>query len=203
MTTPSPSSIQFDPASHIYRLRGTKIPSVTQVLQPLESFVHVPADALEYARGRGIAVHAAMALLARDDLDWESIDSEFAPYVRAGSKFLTDSGVTVLGSELVVFSERLRCAGTVDLVVIWRAREALLDFKATAQIPPTVGPQTAGYELLYRELYGVKRRMQRYCVHLRPDDYRVIPLEDTRDESIFLSALNLFHWSEQHHAFAA
>jgi hypothetical protein len=192
------SPLEFDAATHTYTLRGTVLPSVTEVLRPLETFAHVPTDALEWARGRGSTVHEAMALLARDDLDWQSVDPDFAPYVRAGAKFLTDSDVTILGSELRVYSERLRCAGTLDLVVQWRTRPALLDFKATAQVPATVGPQTAGYEHLYREQYGAKKRLQRYCVHLLPDDYRVIPLEDSRDESIFLSALNLYHWSKQH-----
>jgi hypothetical protein len=192
------SPLEFDAATHTYRLNGVLLPSVTEVLRPLETFAHVPPDALEWARGRGSAVHEAMALLARDDLDWTSVDTDFAPFVRGGARFLTDSGVTVIGSELRVYSERLRCAGTLDLAVVWRERDALLDFKATAQIPATVGPQTAGYEFLYREQYGIKKRLQRYCVHLQPETYRVIPLEDSRDESIFLSALNLYHWSQQH-----
>jgi hypothetical protein len=192
------NDLQFDSVTHTYRLRGAVLPSVTEVLRPLETFAQVPPAALEYARGRGATVHEAMALLARDDLDWSSVEDDFAPYVRAGERFLIDSGVTVIGSELRVFSERLRCAGTLDLVVQWRKRESLLDFKATAQVPATVGPQTAGYEFLYRDLYGAKKRLDRYCVHLQAGSYRVIPLEDSRDESIFLSALNLYHWSQQH-----
>ena len=107
------------------------------------------------------------------------------------------------GSEVPVYSERLRVAGTIDLLGIWTRREALLDFKASAAVPVTVGPQTAGYQFLHRDLYGGGKRIQRYCVHLTPTEYRVIPLEDSRDESIFLSSLNLFHWSTRYAARAA
>jgi hypothetical protein len=196
-------TFSFDPATHTYRVGGVIFPSVTEVLGPAEAFAgffdHVPADALELARDRGSYVHEAMALLARGDLDWSSLDETWAPYIRSGERFLSDSGIVITGSEVPVFSERLRVAGTIDLLGLWTRREALLDFKASAAVPVTVGPQTAGYTLLYRDLYGsAGKRMRRYCVHLTPAEYRVIPLEDSRDEAIFLSSLNLFHWGARH-----
>lgn len=199
--------LTFEPSTHTYRVGGVIFPSVTEVLGPAETFAgvfdHVPDDALELARDRGSYVHEAMALLARGDLDWDSLDETWAPYIRTGARFLADSGLVVTGSEVPVYSERLRVAGTIDLLGHWRRREALLDFKASAAVPPTVGPQTAGYSLLYRDLYGGNKRMLRYCVHLSPTEYRVIPLEDSRDEAIFLSSLNLYHWSSRHAARAA
>lgn len=191
--------LEFDEAAHVYRIHGAPVPSVTQVLKPLESFARVPLDALENARLRGGHIHLAMALLARDDLDWMTVDESLREYVQSGERFLLDSGITVVASEMRVCSPRLRCAGTIDLIGDWRGRAALFDFKATAVIPPTVGPQTAGYEYLYREHCGqARRRMLRFCVHLQPGSYRVIPLEDSRDESVFLSALNIYHWGRQH-----
>lgn len=199
--------LQFDAASHTYRVGGVIFPSVTEVLGPAESFAgvfdRVPADALEFARDRGSYIHEAMALLVRGCLDWSSVDERWAPYIRSGERFIHDSGIVVTGSEVPVYSERLRVAGTIDLLGIWTRREALLDFKASAAVPVTVGPQTAGYQFLHRDLYGGGKRMQRYCVHLTPTEYRVIPLEDSRDESIFLSSLNLFHWSTRYAARAA
>lgn len=200
--------LSFDATTHTYRVGGVIFPSVTEVLGPAETFAgmfdRIPANALELARNRGSYVHEAMALLARDSLDWTSLDEEWAPYVRTGARFLAESGLTITGSEVPVYSERLRVAGTIDLLGLWRSRESLLDFKASAAVPPTVGPQTAGYSLLYRDLYGGDRkRVNRYCVHLSPTEYRVIPLEDTRDEAIFLSSLNLFHWRGRHVAAAA
>lgn len=197
-------SFSFDAATHTYRVGGVIYPSVTEVLGPAEAFAgvfdRVPADAMELARDRGSYVHEAMALLARGCLDWSSIDERWAPYIRSGERFLNESGIVVTGSEVPVYSERLRVAGTIDLLGMWTKREALLDFKASAAVPLTVGPQTAGYLFLYRDLFGGGKRTQRYCVHLSPTEYRVIALEDSRDESIFLSALNLYHWSTRYAA---
>jgi hypothetical protein len=201
------AKLEFEQATHTYRIGGVIYPSVTEVLGPAEVFAgvfdNIPADALELARDRGSYIHEAMALLARGDLDWNSLDEQWAPYIRSGARFLADSGIVVTGSEVPVYSERLRVAGTIDLLGLWRQRKALLDFKASAAVPITVGPQTAGYDLLCRDLYGGDKRTLRYCVHLSATEYRVIPLEDSRDESIFLSALNLFHWGSRYASHAA
>lgn len=198
------TTFSFDPATHTYRVDGVILPSVTEVLRPAEEFAglfdNVPVGALELARDRGSYVHEAMALLVRGDLDWASVDERWEPYIRSGERFLIDSGIVVIGSEIPVYSQRLCVAGTIDLFGLWSRRDALIDFKASAVVPVTVGPQTAGYELLYRDLHGGGKRMRRYCVHLSPTEYRVIPLEDSRDESIFLSSLNLFHWSTRYAA---
>jgi hypothetical protein len=192
----------FDSATHTYRVGGVIFPSVTEVLGPAETFAgvfdRVPEHALAFARDRGHYIHEAMALLVRGELDWDSLDPDWAPYIRTGERFLADSGIVVTGSEVPVYSERLRAAGTIDLLGLWRERESLLDFKAAATVPLTVGPQTAGYTLLYRDLYGGGKRVHRYCVHLSATAYRVIPLEDSRDEAIFLSALNLYHWGSRY-----
>lgn len=196
----------FDAATHTYRVNGVVFPSVTEVLGPAETFAglfaNVPIDAMEMARERGTYVHEAMALLARGDLDWHSLDEQWEPFIRSGAQFLEESGIVVTAAEVPIYSERLRVAGTIDLLGDWRGRDALLDFKASAQVPVTVGPQTAGYEFLYRDLYrsNGKRRVYRFCVHLTATGYRVIPLDDSRDEAIFLSSLNLYHWGSRKHA---
>lgn len=204
----SAMSFSFDPATHTYRVGNVIFPSVTEVLGPAETFAGmfdgVPEDALELARDRGSYIHEAMALLVRGCLDWNSLEPAWAPYVRTGERFLAESGIVVTGSEVPVYSERLRVAGTIDLLGMWTRRESLLDFKASATIPLTVGPQTAGYQLLYRDLYGGgAKRMHRYCVHLSPTEYRVIPLEDSRDEIVFLSSLNLYQWGGRYVSRAA
>lgn len=195
-------NLSFDPMTHTYRVGGVILPSVTEVLGPAQTFAgmfdHVPAGTLETAKERGTYVHEAMALLARGALDWDSVDGPWLDYVRTGARFLAESGLVVTGSEVPVYSERLRVAGTIDLLGSWRRGDALIDFKVSAVVPPTVGPQTAGYKYLYHDLYGMKGRLHRYCVHLTASEYRVIPLEDSRDENIFLSSLNLFHWGTRY-----
>lgn len=185
--------LEFDKAAHRYTLDGRHLPSVTQVLAPLEMLDGIPVDALEKARVRGQHVHEAMALLVRDDLNWSSLDLELVPYIEGGKRFLEESGAVVIASEMRVACARIRCAGTLDLLAHWRDVQSLIDFKATAAVPATVGPQTAAYERLYQSMFGPARR-NRYCVQLKPGDYRVIRLTDPADWSVFQSCLNIHHW---------
>jgi len=196
------ATLHFDADAHIYTLNGRRLPSVTQVLQQLEALDGIPADVLEHARIRGQHVHEAMALLVRDDLDWSSLDAELVPYIEGGKRFLEESGLTVIASELRVACSRIGCAGTLDLLAHWRNSEALIDWKATFAMPPTVGPQTAAYDRLYQSMFGGRstKHRRRYCVQLKPNGYKVYPLTDPADWSIFQSALNIHHWRAKHAA---
>ncbi|MEX2282255.1 MAG: hypothetical protein WEE89_07210, partial [Gemmatimonadota bacterium] len=185
--------LDFDNAAHAYTLNGVRVPSVTEVLSPLEDFSRIPHDVLEAARVFGQHVHVAMALLVRDELDWAALDPSLVPYIVGGKRFLEESGITVVASEQRVCSKKLQVAGTFDLFGVWRDAECLIDFKATAAIPKSVGPQSAGYDLLRRETFGGKKA-KRYCVQLRDNDYRFVPLTDPRDYAIFISCLNVFKW---------
>lgn len=185
--------IEFDKILHEYRLDGRLVPSVTSVLAPLEDFERVPRETLEAARVFGQHVHEAAALFVRDELDWPSLDEHLTPYMEGLKRFLDESGLSVIASELAVASRKYRVAGTLDLLGLWRGSECVIDFKATATLPKSVGPQTSAYEALYREKFGGAKR-KRYCVQLRPNDYRVHPLSDMGDWSIFLSCLNLWRY---------
>lgn len=185
--------VEFDKATHRYTLDGRHLPSVTQVLAPLEMFDGIPMDVLEKARVRGQHVHEAMALLVREDLNWSTLDLTLVPYIEGGKRFLEESGAIVIASEMRVACPRIRCAGTFDLLAYLRDAECLIEFKATASLPRTVGPQTAAYDRLYQAMHGGRPR-KRYCVQLKPADYKVYPLTDPADWSVFQSCLNIHHW---------
>lgn len=185
--------LAFDKSTHTYTLNGRAVPSVTQVLEPLEMFDGIPVHVLEAARERGQFVHEAMALLVRGALDWASLDVSLVPYIEGGKRFLDESGAVVIASEQRVACPRIRCAGTFDLLAHMRDAECLIEFKATAALPRTVGPQTAAYERLYQAMHGPSHR-RRYCVQLKPGDYKVHPLTDPADWSVFQSCLNIHYW---------
>lgn len=191
--------LTFDAPTHHYFIDGNHVPSVTQVLEPLDLLDGIPFWNLEHARTRGQHVHEAMALLVRDELDWSSLDPELVPYIEGGKRFLEESGITVIASELRVACPRLRCAGTLDLIGFWRNAETTIDFKATAMMPPSVGPQCAAYDRLYTSMYGGRAR-KRFCVQLKAGDYKVHPLTDPADWAIFQSCLNITHWRNKHAA---
>lgn len=188
--------LEFDKASHVYTVGGRVLPSVTQVLAPLEDFERIPYSVLEAARIRGQHVHEAFALLVRDSLDWESLDLDLVPYLLGAKRFLAESGVTIIASELALADSTIGFAGTLDLACEFKGRECIIDVKATATIPRSVGPQTAAYERLYTANFGGRAR-RRLCLQLKPEDYRLEPLNDARDWSMFQSCLNVHNFKNR------
>ena len=190
------TTLAFDEPTHTYTLDGERVPSVTQVIKPLAMLDDVPEMVLEQARARGSRVHAAVDAYNRGAFDAELPPAERG-YLDAWCGFLADSGAVVVASELRVAHPKLRYAGTLDTLLDVAGRTWLVDAKTTASVPPSVGPQTAGYAAAYGLvdkglLLPVHRRA---CVLLRPDGkYRVHPLNDPADWAMFQSCLNIYKW---------
>lgn len=201
--------LEFNQPAHAYRLDGKPVPSVTQALGVLESYLGIPESVLEAARQRGELVHQGCDQIDREVFDadaWQAVLPELAPWFEGYRNWLADSGATILSSESRVGSPKYGYAGTLDAVAEIRGRLVLIDRKATAAIPPTVGPQTAAYLQAYQETYPGKatgQRFARYCLHLNPSHargYKFAPLNDPADWSVFVSCLNVKKWKDKHAA---
>ena len=186
--------LQFDAATHTYTLAGRKLPSVSEIIAPLQDFSMVPADVLAAACEFGKNVHAACDLYNRDQLDWDSLDPALAPYVRAWVKFLEQTGAVVIASECRVYDDQLGYAGTPDIILAWGARTVVPDLKATAVVPRTVGIHTSAYAKAYARMHEC-REPQRYCIHLQEDRFRSHKRDDPSDWSMFLSCLNVWKFN--------
>ncbi len=188
--------LQFEPIAHAYTLGGRKVPGVSTVLQPLQMFEGIPPEVLEKARLRGQHVHEACHLHTVGGLIWDSLEDDVAAYVRGYLKFQAEAGFLTLASEQRVASKKYQFAGTLDLYGIFKRGEAMVDMKATATLPRTVGPQTAAYKVALEETTGQKSK-RRYCLHLKPEAYKLIEVSDgkgVQDFTVFLSALNIHRW---------
>lgn len=190
MSSASGLTIEFDADSHTYWVNGAVWPSVTQILAPLQDFSMVDPAVLERAAEFGSHVHEACHLDNMGALDYDALDPALRPYVDAWRKFIADSGAVVISSECRIAHPKLRYAGTLDTAAVIRKKTTLIDIKSGTTVPRIVGPQTAAYAAAY----DGPRIKDRLCVHLDGGDYKVIPLRDGRDLSIFQSALNLHHW---------
>lgn len=189
--------IEFDKATHTYMVDGRRVPSVTQVLAPLEDYSMVPPDVLEAARLFGQHVHEACDLYNRGELDWTALDPALVPYVGAWRQFIEDTGAVVIASETRVAHAALGYAGTPDCVLAWGARTVVPDIKSTSVVPRTVGAQTAAYAKAYHSTHG-GNAPSRYCIQLRPDGtYKTHPRRDPGDWSLFVSALNIHKFKEK------
>jgi len=188
--------IEFNEADHTYVVDGVPCPSVTTVLDPLQVWDNIPPRMLEEARIFGQHVHVAADLLIRGALEWSALSPALVRPMEGVRNFLTDSGFIPISSEVIVGCAKRRVAGRLDVRGLMRRAEAVIDWKATAALPRTVGPQTAGYDDLYRAPRGINRPQKRFCVQLGEQfsrGYLVHALTDPRDIHIFNSALNIWH----------
>jgi hypothetical protein len=190
------ADIQFDAAEHRYTVGGVRLPSVTEVLDPLLELDGIPRAVLKAAAEFGTHVHMACDLFDKGVLDEPALDPHLSPYLAAWKLFLRDTGAQIVESELRVMHPKLRYAGTLDKLARMKkrgtSRIVQIDIKS-GEVPRTVGPQTAAYDAAAGfEFVGIAGR---YALQLRGDTtYRLIEQKEPTDWSIFLSALNLHHW---------
>lgn len=186
--------VVFNQQAHTYHLGGRRLPSVTEILQPLDELDGIPIAVLRAAAEFGTHVHLACHLHDAGRLDRAALDPALEPYLRAWESFLSESGATVVASEYRV-SHPLGYAGTMDKALHFpnRRQGCVGDIKSSDVVPRSAGPQTAAYrEAGARELNLSRTR---YAIHLRPDaTYRLHKYENTTDWSIFQSALNIWRW---------
>lgn len=191
--------ISFNEELHEYTdENGKRVPSVTQALDVLDSYIGIPPDVLAKASERGTKVHKAVELHLLDDLDELSMDPDIANYFYAYIKFERETGFTPVASEMRVHSKKFNYAGTLDLVgpdPKGLKRIAIIDIKTSAQLMPTVGPQLAAYERAWVEETGSKKKHLRYGLLLKPDGTYVIhEYTDTTDFSVFLACLTVHNY---------
>lgn len=179
-------SLQFDAAHHVYRYDGRVVPSVTQVLEPLQYLDGVPWAVLEAAREFGTHVHLAVHLWNVRQLDVDSLDPALKPYLMGWQDFLRDTGFEVTASETRVYNAQLGYAGTPDCTGNYAGTSWVIDVKSGV-VPHTVGAQLAAYQHALPQ-----RPRRRLCVQLLGDGrYKMHEQKNLADLSLFMSALNI------------
>ncbi len=182
--------LTFDESTHTYRADGKVVPSVTQVLDAYTDLSRIPKDILERKRQIGVAVHKAIELDMRGDLDESSISGPVAEYFAGWLKFKAHSGFVCREAEQKVYSKKFGYAGTLDLVGDLPTGEALIDAKTTTMLYPAVGPQTAAYAMAR----GTPK-IPRYALLLDPSGkYNLEPLTNKGDWAVFQAALVIHYW---------
>lgn len=183
----------FDPDKHEYRMDGVIVPSVTQVIEGM-GFTDTRFYK-DYDRTRGRYIHAACALLAADNLNWDSLDERIRPEVEAFGNFFEKEKVEILETEKMMFSDTHRVAGTMDIFCRFEGRPAIMDTKSGG-ILPIIEIQTGGYSVLLHEISGVVRP-GRFGLQLKEDGtYRLIRCRELQAEQHFLVLLNTYKLRE-------
>lgn len=185
--------LTFNEEKHEYLLDGERLPSVTEILSPLqeESFAAINPAILQAAANRGTAVHEITEAMDYD-LDYEDLISpELAPFADAYDEFLMDHEVEWLGVEMPVhFFEQY--AGTVDRFGYIDGIPAVLDIK-TVQSPSieqkvSVACQLYAYDRAIKACFEEMQssHMAHYALYLKKDgSYKLLNCRDLEEKEDF------------------
>ena len=196
------SDFTFEKESHIYKLNGIVLPSITQILQA-EGFTDlskIPPRVLEASRLFGSASHRACELLDKGSLDFSTLSEHLLPIIVGWKAFKLDNKIfKFLAIEQPMYSKVWKFAGTPDRVYqVNKTQSDIYEIKTTSGLYPSNGLQLAGQEILVEENYKLKVR-NRWVVQL--DDTgipKVTPYKDKSDRTVFLSSINIFKWKERY-----
>lgn len=181
----------LDKESHIYTFKNIKQPHVTGVIK--DNF-GTPIWYDDWHRERGIAIHRAIHLYILGTLDWNSLDERIKGRLKAFIKFINETNLKILWSELSLFSKRYQFAGTIDVIAEDHInRLHTIDIKSSLE--EVVIFQLGGYDILWDENYS--RKIQRSCAVLLKDndDYNIAWYNDIKKaKRLFLASLTISNW---------
>jgi len=182
--------LTFDEATHTYAWNGVVVPSVTQCLKPLTNYGMIPADKLEVARQKGVAVHKMVELHSKGDLDVETLPEWMRPVLAQWEKFVADTGFKMLLSEHRVYHPQFCYAGTLDLYGSMNGEDAHIDVKRSFVAGAVIGYQLAGYQAALYASQKVGKNAKRYALRLNENGhYRLEPFTDNADFNHFVTCL--------------
>lgn len=185
--------LTFDEATHLYRLNGTELPSVTTVMKPLSSEVYGGVDewVMERAAGRGTAVHNAIENWALYGI--EDIAPEYRGYFDGFLAWVHDMKPNVIGNECRLYHKALRYAGTADLPCVIGNESVMVDVKTTSQLQEMLARVQLEAYVKGFESHGVCFD-KKAILHLRRDgsyQFEPYPLRDPDAWRVFGALLTV------------
>lgn len=117
----------FDKESHSYWIDDEQIPSLSEIIRPLENYDSVPPAILARKAESGTNVHETIRLYLDGNLDYDNLDEGNKIAIDLFNKFRLDEGVPykVLEWEKPTYNEKLLYGTTPDLV----CDEAIIEIK--------------------------------------------------------------------------
>tara|TARA_Y100000310_G_scaffold54595_1_gene50030 strand:- start:184 stop:783 length:600 start_codon:yes stop_codon:yes gene_type:complete len=136
----------YNEDSRKHTLNDKRIPSVSQVIEPLTDFTMIPEEVLKRKTELGVQFHEAIRLYFHDDLHFDSLDPDIVKPMDAFVKWWHDRfnilDTSVYQIEQPICYERLKYCGKPDLVTPF----AIFDWKLRPFKPLTDILQLEGYK---------------------------------------------------------
>lgn len=193
------NKLNLDPEDHVYTIGNRVVPGVTSILQDVHG---VKPYWSEWHANKGTAVHRAIALLVKGELDWGSVDHRILGRIKAFQRFIRETGYNVLVSEKSMFSERYQFAGTLDLILSDEQAHAIIVDIKPPSAEPIVELQLAAYSLLIEEEVNAgpyKHIKRAACVCLKDNGYYSMHWVENLaySQRVFKSCLTVSNWQKE------
>lgn len=144
----SKHTIALDQETHTYRVDGLVKPGANEIMKAV-GLSKDWSGVDTFYRDRGIAVHEAISLYLRDELDDGSLDPVIIPYVQQFKEWLIENQAAgLLLSERPLYSEAHDFCGTVDLII----NGTIYDFKCSKRLDKEAERQYRRLGSAYRTL---------------------------------------------------
>jgi hypothetical protein len=199
-------NLTFDADAHVYCLDGEAVPSVTQALHGA-GLLPDYSKLDPFYRERGRAVHEAIALDLRRELDEESVDEEVAPFLDRARRWAAEINLRPIWIEGPLGCPIYRYAGTPDVLADSDLGLILPDWKA-GQFEPGHRIQVAGgyFPLLERAAMDGRlplslndlQRVRMCVVPLTKDLPVPVWVEHDQHRDMFRAALAIHRWRLAH-----
>lgn len=187
--------LEFREDTHQYFYSGLEVPSVTQIISASNAGAldNIPTSILDNASERGTAVHQAIEFFNK--YKFANINEEYEGYFEAYKKWYKENRFPFIKieSEIQVYHNILRYAGTIDMLITDTLEEYILvDIKTTNELNMKyVSLQLSAYkEALANQKVKVKAM---YVLWLKKDgtyEYKEVPDK----KSIFMYSLLLYNF---------
>lgn len=201
INTPDMIGLEFEDATHTYRLDGMEIPSVSTIIKPLSEIEYreISEETLNNAAKKGTEVHNAIENWIKFEID--DISPEKRPFLDAYLKWWRNHDIRVVESEWRIYHKIMRYGGTLDLLAYVDGYLTLIDYKTTYTILDMVcGPQLEAYSQALSS-HGIKVD-KKMILHLRKDGTykeKFFPIRDTVCWQVFsaLKTVYDYEWSNR------
>jgi hypothetical protein len=187
--------LEFEPASHTYKLNGRWLVSVTQVIKPLIDSQWFGKD----AGWNGRCKHKMHELEELGALDEDLLDKDILPALQAWRRFKEKMEWSTLAVELKLAHEKFQYAGTIDNFGILDGLPTILDIKTGSSRHSWWALQLAGYDELIRhcaKLIGLDhidlQHLQRRVLRLNSDAWHLTNTDNSITMIPYLQARDLF-----------
>ena len=180
-----------------YLINGKRYTRVSAVLSYCSrDYDRVPEHYMEEARALGQQIHSYFDFINKE-LSFE-IPEHLQNHIHNYDSWLHANVAKVIGSEMIVRSDKYRFAGRADLVAMINDTDlALIDIKTTAGKLKSHKAQTAAYTMALKEMgYNIRRRM---ILYIDKNTGEVNPIKLTsiqHDTNGWQSALSWYRYNK-------